>query len=91
VRKTTFWLDEGEWAALQSLRDNHPKAYVRERALALLQIADGMSIRAVARGGLGQHRRWATVKEWLVRYREHGIAGPYIRPGRGRKPRDSIA
>jgi transposase len=83
VRKTTFCLDEGERAALQSLRDNHPKAYVRERALALLQIADGMSIRAVARGGLGQHRRWATVKEWLVRYRETASRDCTSAPGEG--------
>jgi transposase len=68
------------------LRDTAPKAYLRERAAALLKIADGMSAAAVARAGLLRRRKPATVYRWLQRYRAAGIAGLHDRPGRGRKP-----
>jgi transposase len=71
---------------LVSLRDTAPKAYLRERAAALLKIADGRAAAAVARSGLLRPRQPDTVYRWLHRYRTEGIAGLSDRPGRGRKP-----
>ena len=68
------------------LRDTAPKPYLRERAAALLKIADGRSAAAVARAGLLRPRKPATVWRWLVRYQAEGLAGLHDRPGRGRKP-----
>ena len=59
---------------------------MRERAAALLKIADGASSSQVAGYGLLKHRNYHTVCEWVHRYREGGLAGLQIRKGRGRKP-----
>ena len=72
--------------ALLRLRDTAPKAYLRERAAALLKVAAGMSAAAVARGGLLRRRQPDTVYLWLDRFQQQGIPGLFIRPGRGRKP-----
>ena len=74
-----------ERAALEALRATGPKAYLRERAAALLKIADGQSAAAVARIGLLRPRQPDTVYRWLARFRAEGIAGLADRPGRGRK------
>lgn len=71
---------------LQEMRDQHPKSHMRERAAAILKIAEGQSIAQVAREGLLRRRKWETVAEWLNRYEQHGLGGLDIRPGRGRKP-----
>ena len=75
-----------EYQTLVEMRDHHPKAYLRERASALLKIADGASLIQVARHGLLKARHPDRVREWLNRYQQAGLAGLYIRPGRGRKP-----
>jgi transposase len=75
-----------ERAALVALRDAGPKPYLRERAAALLKIADGQAAAAVARTGLLRPRQPDTVYRWLARFRAEGIAGLADRPGRGRKP-----
>ena len=75
-----------ERAALEARRDTGPKAYLRERAAALLKIADGQSAAAVARTGLLRARQPDTVYRWLARFRAAGVAGLTDRPGRGRKP-----
>jgi transposase len=75
-----------ERAALVVLRDTGAKPYLRERAGALLKIADGQAAAAVARTGLLRPRQPDTVYRWLARYRAEGIAGLGDRPGRGRKP-----
>jgi hypothetical protein len=75
-----------ERAALERLRQTARFPYLRERAAALLKIADGQSAAAVARGGLLRPRQPETVCHWLHRYRAEGIAGLTIRSGRGRKP-----
>lgn len=69
---------------LERLRDTSPKAYLRERAAAILKVAAGMAVYQVAREGLLKPRRRQTVGEWVSRYREAGIAGLSLRPGRGR-------
>lgn len=71
---------------LVELRDHHPHAYVRERAAAILKVAEGMPVRQVALKGLLKQRRAETVGEWITRYLEEGQAGLLIRKGRGRKP-----
>ena len=54
------------------------------RAGALLALADGASVRSVARG-LGSHQD--TVRRWRDRFLESGPAGVgVVAPGRGRKP-----
>ena len=71
---------------LVALRDHAPQPYLRERAAALLQVADGLPAAAVARRGLLRRRKPDTVYAWLDRFAAEGVAGLVIRKGRGRKP-----
>lgn len=71
---------------LEEMRTRGDKAYLRERAAALLKIADGMSARQVALNGLLQERKPRTVRNWYHRYLDEGLEGLEIREGRGRKP-----
>ena len=64
----------------------HPKAYVRERAAAILKVADGWFAAHVARSGLLRTRDPDTLYGWLDRFETDGLAGLSIKPGRGRKP-----
>lgn len=73
-------------AELEQARDRHSKPYVRERAAALLKIADGQTAGQVARQGLLKERYKRTVKKWLKRYQANGLVGLMIKAGRGRKP-----
>jgi transposase len=70
------------------MRDRASKPYLRERAAALLQIAQGYSPHQVATEALGvlKPRDPDTVYAWLDRYEAEGVTGLYIRDGRGRKP-----
>ncbi len=79
-------LSEAQRAELEWVRDHHPKPHLRERAAALVKIADGMPLSVVARQGLLKPRRAETVRDWVVRYESEGLAGLDIRKGRGRKP-----
>jgi hypothetical protein len=71
---------------LVQMRDNHHKPYLRERAAALLKVADGIPAAWVARAGLLRPRDPDSVYAWLDRFAANGLAGLTIRPGRGRKP-----
>jgi Helix-turn-helix domain len=79
-------LTPAERAELTVLRDTAALPYLRERAAALLKVADGETAAHVARDGLLRPRQPDTLYAWLHRYRAEGIAGLRIRPGRGRKP-----
>ena len=79
-------LTAAERAELVAVRDTAPVPYLRERAAALLKVADGATAARVARSGLLRPRQPDTLYAWLHRYRAEGIAGLSIRPGRGRKP-----
>lgn len=79
-------LDETERMELVRIRDNSAKAYMRERAAAILKIADGTCAANVAANGLLRVRQQETVRDWLTRYQHQGIQGLVIKPGRGRKP-----
>ena len=81
-----FDLTSAERVELTRLRDTAPQAYLRERAAALLKVADGMSAARVARVGLLRPRKPDTVYSWLDRFIEAGIEGLRMREGRGRKP-----
>ena len=72
--------------ALEQLRDHATQPYLRERAAALLKVADGIPAAVVAREGLLRRRQPMTLYQWLDRYEAAGVAGLFIRPGRGRKP-----
>lgn len=75
VRPRTLVLTPEARAALEAARDRDPRAYLRERAAALLRIADGWPVRRVARSGLLRPRRPETVAAWLDRYLATGLDG----------------
>jgi transposase len=79
-------LTAAERAQLADARDHHTKPYVRERAAALLKVAAGQSVRMVARAGCLKPRDPEAVGGWVRRFRQGGVAGLAVRPGRGRKP-----
>ena len=81
-----FDLTSVERTELTRLRDTAPQAYLRERAAALLKIADGWSAARVAREGLLRPRKPDTVYAWIDRFIDAGIAGLQMRSGRGHKP-----
>ena len=78
-------LQASERQELEKLRDKANKAYLRERAAAILKIADGMSALKVAQEGLLKVRQVDTVCDWIHRYQANGLDGLVIRSGRGRK------
>lgn len=79
-------LTDKQRAELIDLRNHHHKPYIRERAAALLKIADGQSANQVAKGGLLKKRWHVTVGRWVERFKSKGAEGLKIKSGRGRKP-----
>ena len=79
-------LGKDEQKELQKVLKSHPKAYMREKASALLQVAQGARVEDVAISGLLQKRREATVYDWIKKYKASGINGLLVQRGRGRKP-----
>lgn len=71
---------------LEDIRDRHDKAFLRERASALLKIGSGTSPHQVALHGLLKPRDPDTIYDWMDRFEAEGIVGLGIKPGRGRKP-----
>jgi hypothetical protein len=71
---------------LIAIRDHHELPYMRERASAILKIADGVSGRETALHRLLKPHWQDTIYEWVKRYRAEGKEGLKIKPGRGRKP-----
>ena len=71
---------------LSHVRDHHPTPHLREKAAALLKVANGWTVHDVARLGLLRPRSRNTVSAWVARYRARGLAGLTVRKGRGRKP-----
>lgn len=71
---------------LEHARTHHPKPHIREKAAALLKVADGASANQVAAFGLLTKRRHHTISRWVERYSSEGLAGFAVRAGRGRKP-----
>lgn len=79
-------LSQEQEQELTRVRDTHEKAYMRERAAAILKVAGGRSMLQVAKHGLLKPRRYETVSEWISRYEAEGLDGLLVQPGRGRKP-----
>ena len=68
MTRRTLKLEPTERAELERIRDHDPRPYMRERAAALLKIADGLSPHWVARWGLLKTRDPDTVYSWLDSY-----------------------
>src|SRR5579884_774063 len=71
---------------LERVQATHPMPHFRVKATALLKVANGASIEEVRLHGLLKPVTWATLKRWIERYQQQGLAGWHVRPGRGRKP-----
>lgn len=78
-------IDDSVREELVQLRNASPIPYLRERAAAVLKVADGIPAAAVAQYGLLRPRKPDTVYDWLNRFQAEGIKGLHIRSGRGRK------
>jgi hypothetical protein len=85
ARRLVVTLTQEQRAELLQLRNAHPKAYVRERAAAILQIATGKTVGHVAQRGLVRKRQDETVSSWVKSYLANGAGGLTVRAGRGRK------
>lgn len=79
-------LSDEQKAELESLLKNSPKPYLRERASAILKLADKQTVSDIAEHGLLQKRRRATISAWFHRFEQNGVQGLMIKAGRGRKP-----
>jgi hypothetical protein len=75
ARRRTLPLSEDQAQELHRLRDHDPRPYVRERAAALLKIADGKAPHWVATQGLLKPRDPDTVYAWLDADQALGSAG----------------
>jgi hypothetical protein len=71
---------------LRRIQRTSPKAYLRERATAILKIGDGLSPHWVAQHGLWYPRSPDCIYRWVKRFLAEGVKGLEIRKGRGRKP-----
>lgn len=78
-------LSDGDRHSLIKLRDCSDKPYLRERAGAILKLADGQTASDIAASGLLKKRYRRTVGNWFHRFRAEGVEGLKIRNGRGRK------
>jgi transposase len=78
-------LTAAEAAQLKRWEKNPPKPYLRDRARAILRVAQGEPMYKVARSLRTPVQR-GTVREWVVRFAGERCAGLKIRAGRGRKP-----
>lgn len=79
-------LSDEQRRELERARNTDAKPYVRERAAAILKVADGQTVRQVALNGLLKPHEPETVAGWIERYLREGISGLRVRPGAGRKP-----
>jgi hypothetical protein len=82
----TLELSQEQRAELIKHRNTDPLPYMRERCAALLKIADGLTVAAVARSGLLRRYDPDALYEWRRRYLVNGLTGLRIHAGRGRKP-----
>jgi hypothetical protein len=86
-KRLDITLSTEQRAELLEARDHHPKAYVREKAAAILKMAEErLSALEVAAHRLLSRRDDNTVRSWLRRYLHGGLASLLVQPGRGRKP-----
>ncbi|MBZ0280318.1 MAG: helix-turn-helix domain-containing protein [Anaerolineae bacterium] len=79
-------MSESEREELAQIRNRDPRPYMREKAAALLKIADGAVAAQVAENGLLKKHDPDVVYRWLKNWQTEGIAGLVVKQGRGRKP-----
>ena len=82
----TLLLTEEQCDQLDCIARSDPKPYKRERAAALLKIANGETPAQVAGKGLLVPRAEDTIYRWMDRFESDGIASLAMKPGRGRRP-----
>lgn len=82
----TLLLNQAQREELLHCRNRHVRPHMREKAAALLKIADGERPADVARRGLLKPHDPDIVYTWMTRYEGKGISGLQVRQGRGRKP-----
>lgn len=89
MESRTLFKDHGRWkleispkerARLVAFQQRHRTAYLRERASAMRQVAEGRSPHWVALHGLLQPRDPDIVYTWLQRYARLGLAGLFQTP-----------
>lgn len=74
-----------QYQDLVTIRDRHPKAFLRERAAAVLKVWEGKTCTEVAEHGLLKRHEPETVHGWIKRYLDQGVKGWQGKAGRGRK------
>jgi transposase len=79
-------LSEGEVSQLTETCNCAEKAYLRERASAILKLAKSLTTEQIASSRLLRPRARQTVAIWFHRFQSDGIKGLEIKVGRGRKP-----
>ena len=85
MKRRTLTRTAQEERALEQVRDHDRRAYVRERAAALLKIQRGESAHAVACRGLLKGRDPDTIYAWINRYQREGLDGLLQRARRKHK------
>ena len=80
MRARTLTLTPEQRAELETARAHDRRPYLRERAAALLKVADGWSGRRVAVHGLLTRRKPDTLYRWLDAYQRGGLSGLVQRP-----------
>lgn len=78
-------LTENQRQELEQVRHKHTKPYMRERAAAVLKVADGATVAHVAEQGLLIRHEAETVSGWISTYLTQGLEGWQVKAGRGRK------
>lgn len=73
--ESTVTLTKDGRKSLIALRDYDPRPYVRERAAAILKIADGLAAHWVANNGLLKPRDPDTVYSWVAIFKAEGAHG----------------
>lgn len=71
---------------LEDVLCHSTKPYLRERASAILKLAQAQTVSDIAASGLLRKRHRETVSDWFYRFQSDGIKGLEIKAGRGRKP-----
>jgi transposase len=77
MKKRVITLTDDKRQELENIRNTSPKPYVRQRAAAILKIANGDAAYNVAKQGLLKPVAPDTVYRWLNSYIEKGIKGLY--------------
>jgi hypothetical protein len=83
-RRRYLTLSESQQVELEKVMGRDPRPYMRERASALLQIANGRSAHWVSQHGLLRRRKAETVIGWLNAYEQGGVPALVHRPRRKR-------